>query len=396
MAKLTLTDLVNLQNETTAVNAINANNALIEAAVENTLSRDGTVPNQMGNNLDMNSNQILNLPAPATATSPVRLQDVTGSASIASVPPVGTSGAVVGLLNTNNTHSGNNTFSGSNTFSGHNTFEGVTTTGATGTGKFVFATSPALAGTPTSTTASQGTNTTQIATTAFVVSEILARPIQVKTQIFTANGTYTPSSGMAYCIVEAVGGGGGGGGSTASANQGYGGGGGGAGSYSRSYLTAATVGASKAVVIGTGGAGGTSGAVAGSAGNDTTFGSTIVVGKGGGGGTPGAAASVGSGGSGGVTGTGDLTIRGQYGFYGDYVNNVTVTNYGVKGGAGGSSYFGFGGTVGFVNTAGSGGGGAGTSYGSGGGGGASINGTSSATGGAGTNGIVVITEFCKV
>ena len=121
MAKITLTDLANLQNETTAVNAINANNAAIETAMENTLSRDGTVPNTMGANLDMNSNQILNLPAPASASSPVRLQDVVDSATIASVPPVGTSGAVVGLLNANNTHSGNNTFSGTNTFSGANT-----------------------------------------------------------------------------------------------------------------------------------------------------------------------------------------------------------------------------------------------------------------------------------
>lgn len=159
MAKLTLTDLVNLQNETTAVNAINANNALIEAAVENTLSRDGTVPNTMSNNLDMNSMQILNLPAPASATSPARLQDVVSAATIASVPPVGTSGAVVGLLNANNTHSGNNTFSGTNTFSGSNTFsgavtlgtvnghptiEGVTSTGATGTGNLVYSTSPSL------------------------------------------------------------------------------------------------------------------------------------------------------------------------------------------------------------------------------------------------------------
>lgn len=57
MSKLTLTDLANLQNETTAVNAINANNAAIETAMENTLSRDGTSPNTMGATLDMNSNR---------------------------------------------------------------------------------------------------------------------------------------------------------------------------------------------------------------------------------------------------------------------------------------------------------------------------------------------------
>lgn len=114
--KITLTNLVNLQNETTAVNAINGNNAVLITAFDNTLSLDGTAPNQMQSNLDMNSNQILNLPAPAGANSPVRLVDVTSPATIASVPPVGTSGAVVGLLNGSNTYSGNNTFTGSNTF----------------------------------------------------------------------------------------------------------------------------------------------------------------------------------------------------------------------------------------------------------------------------------------
>lgn len=116
MTKVTLNDLDNLENQASAVSLLNANNATIETAFDNTLSRDGTTPNTMGANLDMNSNQILNLPAPATATSPVRLQDVTGTATIDSVPPVGTSGAVVGLLNANNTHSGNNTFSGTNAF----------------------------------------------------------------------------------------------------------------------------------------------------------------------------------------------------------------------------------------------------------------------------------------
>jgi hypothetical protein len=118
MSKITLTNLVNLQNETTAVNAINTNNATLQTALDNTLSRDGTIPNTMGANLDMNNNQILNLPAPAGAASPVRLQDVTSPATIASVPPVGTSGAVVGLLNSNKTDSGNNTFSGTNAFNG--------------------------------------------------------------------------------------------------------------------------------------------------------------------------------------------------------------------------------------------------------------------------------------
>lgn len=44
--------------------------------MENTLSRDGTSPNTMGANLDMNSNRILNLPAAASGTEPLRYMDV--------------------------------------------------------------------------------------------------------------------------------------------------------------------------------------------------------------------------------------------------------------------------------------------------------------------------------
>lgn len=75
MPKLVLNPLANLVNEQTAVNTINNNSDLITNAIENTLSRDGTSPNQMGADLDMNSNNIINLPYPATSTEPWRLQD---------------------------------------------------------------------------------------------------------------------------------------------------------------------------------------------------------------------------------------------------------------------------------------------------------------------------------
>src|SRR5688572_10611225 len=75
MAKITLADLANLQNEATAVATINNNNALIEAAIELTLSRDGTAPNEMDDDLDMNNNRIYNLPEPLTATEPLRKED---------------------------------------------------------------------------------------------------------------------------------------------------------------------------------------------------------------------------------------------------------------------------------------------------------------------------------
>ena len=58
MAKLTLTDV---SAGYLSVATYNANNTLIEAALENTLSRDGTAPNTMSANLDLNSNKAVNL-----------------------------------------------------------------------------------------------------------------------------------------------------------------------------------------------------------------------------------------------------------------------------------------------------------------------------------------------
>ena len=70
MAKLTLTDISNLSgNPTSAETAINANNTLIEAALENTLSRDGAAPNAMGADFDVNSNSILNNGTTGTFTA---------------------------------------------------------------------------------------------------------------------------------------------------------------------------------------------------------------------------------------------------------------------------------------------------------------------------------------
>ena len=66
MAKLVTNDLVSLANQTTAIANINGNMTLIETAMENTLSRDGTSPNEMEANLDMNSNRVINLVDPVT------------------------------------------------------------------------------------------------------------------------------------------------------------------------------------------------------------------------------------------------------------------------------------------------------------------------------------------
>ena len=55
---------------------------------------------------------------------------------------------------------------------GNVTVHGITSGGATGQGRFVFDSSPTLTGTPVAPTASQGTVTTQIATTAFTNTAI--------------------------------------------------------------------------------------------------------------------------------------------------------------------------------------------------------------------------------
>lgn len=86
MAKLTLSDLTNLQNETSATNVLNRNFEEIEDAIQNTLSRDGTSPNAMGANLDMNSNRIVNLPAPASAGEPARFEELPSIVSQNSAP----------------------------------------------------------------------------------------------------------------------------------------------------------------------------------------------------------------------------------------------------------------------------------------------------------------------
>ena len=91
MPKLTLTDIANISGaESTAIANINANSAAIETALENTLSRDGTSPNQMNADLDMNDFEILNVATPTSATSAVNRQyveDYFGDAEAVVVTP---------------------------------------------------------------------------------------------------------------------------------------------------------------------------------------------------------------------------------------------------------------------------------------------------------------------
>lgn len=73
---LSLTDLGSLANESSAIAAINANNAAIESAFVDVFSRTGVAPNDMSTNIDMDSNRILNLPEPVADAEPVRKVDL--------------------------------------------------------------------------------------------------------------------------------------------------------------------------------------------------------------------------------------------------------------------------------------------------------------------------------
>lgn len=85
-----------------------------------------------------------------------------------------------------------------------NFYQGSLPTGnTTGTGSYVLATSPTLAGTPLSTTASAGTNTTQIATTAFVQTA-LGSLVAVLTGSILMWPTSSAPSGYLLCNGSAV------------------------------------------------------------------------------------------------------------------------------------------------------------------------------------------------
>ena len=81
MAKLTLSPITDNDHAVT----MNANLDKIEAAIENTLSRDGTSPNTMNADFDLNSNLILNLAPGTAATHPLQKQQIEALITLAQV-----------------------------------------------------------------------------------------------------------------------------------------------------------------------------------------------------------------------------------------------------------------------------------------------------------------------
>ncbi len=209
-----------LSNPVSAANQINANFDAIEVAIENTLSRNGAVPNQMGADLDLNSNDLLNVGSLGVSRIDASSIYIDGEAvlpgggggsdpsdTVTSV--AGRTGDVVltksdvGLGNIDNTSDVSKPVSTAqassinlrllktaNLSDLNNTITALTNLGGTIVGRALFVAadaaqgrstlaaaplaSPTFTGTPAAPTATTGTNTTQIATTAFVTAAIAA------------------------------------------------------------------------------------------------------------------------------------------------------------------------------------------------------------------------------
>lgn len=188
-----------------------------------------------------------------------------------------------------------------------------------------------------------------------------------KVEVFAGptSATWTKES-WAKTVQVAVVGGGGGGGGAGNANDDVGGGGGGGGAVVWREFPATALGATAAIVAGTGGTAGVGTAGAGTTGGTSSF-STTGIALIAGGGAPGQGANLTGGGTGGAGGTGLNAIPG-----------------GAGGTTGANGSGGYGGTGGLVSGA-TGGGLAAAGYG-GGGGGAWDDGTGIGAGGGGGGG----------
>lgn len=212
-------------------------------------------------------------------------------------------------------------------------------------------------------------------------------------QVFTASGTYTPTSGTTKIVVEVQAPGGGSGGVPAtSAGQNGVAGGGAAGSYARVYYTSGVT--SQTVTIGAAGAAGAAGANPGGTGGTTSFGSLISC-PGGPGGTAGAVSSgagelaAASGFAAAPTISGGITLNTSVGQEGGQ-GVVFVVGSTLTGGNGGTSQLGQSPVSGYVGAVGAT---PGKGYGSGASGGRLTASLSAIAGASGAPGIIIVLEY---
>lgn len=207
-------------------------------------------------------------------------------------------------------------------------------------------------------------------------------------QVFTASGTYTPTPGMQSIIARVQGGGGGGAGATQPTVGNVSlGGPGTPGTYGEGKFTAAQVGASQPVTIGTGGTGGAG--AAGNNGGTSSLGTLISCPGGVGGGMLNNVAAPNAQGNGSESSAASgANIVAELGTAASL--SVALSASGAYGGAGGRSAFGDGGRIASLNSAGVNA----DNYGAGGGGVAINNGGGgSYAGGNAKAGIIIIEEY---
>ena len=190
---ITLAPVTSFTNDSSAVATVNANYQIITQAFTDVLDRYGSSPNSMQAVLDMNNFNIVNLPSPATINSPVRLVDVINPSVALTVPPVGTSGSTVPLLNGINTWSATQTFSSPVVLNGTVSGTGITT---------LFASPPSIGGTvPASGAFTTLSATGQITSTV----SIGTAPLVITSTTNVANLNAATVNGFTFAVPGTIG-----------------------------------------------------------------------------------------------------------------------------------------------------------------------------------------------
>lgn len=415
---LTLNEIASGYN----LSKINENFDLIGEALDDALSRSGTLPNQMEADLDLNNHSLLNVDSLEVESLIIGGTTLVVDALIA-VGPAGDDATVtVGTVTTGAAGSSvvvTNVGTVNDAILDFTIPRGNTGASGAGTGDMVAAQNLAdVVSAATSFTnikqvaTASDTGVVELATDAETITgtstSLVVTPANLEAKLdgqsgyrflarrtFTVSGSYTPTTGTTLMHVIMCGGGGGGGGADAPSGVQAAGGGSGAETCDFIMLIGAVT-TPVTINIGAGGNGGLTSGGNGSNGVDTTFGSYATAKRGlGGDGASGSGWGASGGAlrsSAGIVPSGGLRFAGADGtdgIRGDGGSGSLAIR--CTAGNGGGSFFGGGGngsTVATIDAAGRDGG----NYGSGGGGGAAST-SSGATGGDGADGVVIIYEY---